>query len=267
MEFYERISGARMHIALHKPQEIFSKHIDTKFLEDLSYFVKNCQKTINEMHNILSYNKIWKQRLVNIGSYSSAVVKKHGLSGVMARCTGIKRDLRISLKNDYSGYSQYTFKSYVTLNGDSYDRYLIRMFEMTESLTIINQCVKALTCSRTAEGRTTNATQSQLVNNSKKRVDAADQYNYMEDLIEHFLKWHTGLIINKNVASVAIESPKGEFGVSLVSDNTNKPFRCKIRSPGYHSLQCLSKLTKGHLLGDLATIIGTIDIVFGEIDR
>lgn len=274
MEFYERVSGARMHIALHKPQELFSKHINNKFLEDISYFVKNCQKTLNEMHNILSYNKIWKQRLVNVGTFNIAEIKKYGLTGVMARCVGVKRDLRISLKNDYSGYGQFVFKSYVTLNGDSYDRYLIRMFEMTESLSIVNQCVELL--SRKSQYKTIKKlettpqiikAQTQTVNAYKTKIEAANPYNYMEDLIEHFVKWHTGLVIKKNIATIAIESPKGEFGVSLVSDNGNKPYRCKIRSPGFHSLQFLPKMTKGHLLGDLATIIGTIDIVFGEIDR
>jgi len=193
MEFYERVSGARMHIALHKPQELFSKNINNKFVEDLACFVKNCQKTINEMHNVLSYNKIWKQRLVNIGTYNSGIVRKYGLTGVMARCTGIKRDLRISLKNDYSGYSQFLFKSYVTLNGDSYDRYLIRMFEMTESLSIVNQCVKLLTANNAQDkfinkgAEVIREVHTCTLNATKTCVDGSNPYVYMEDLIEHFL--------------------------------------------------------------------------------
>lgn len=270
MEFYERVSGARMHIALHKPGEVYSNELDSRLVQDIVVFVKNCQKTLNEMHNILTYNKIWKQRLINIGTYNTLEVKKYGLTGVMARCTGIKRDLRIPLRGGYSGYNHLLFKSYITMNGDSYDRYLIRMFEMGESLAIINQCIRVVstkTRSRDMLSKVGNA-QSIVINakHNKKKVQV-ETYEYMEDLIEHFLKWHTGLVLKKNITSVAIESPKGEFGVSIISDGTNKPYRCKIRSPGYHSLQFLPKTVKGHLLGDLATLIGTIDIVFGEIDR
>lgn len=271
MEFYERVSGARMHAAYHKPNELFNYSIDINLLNDIIIFIKNCYVTINEMHNVLTYNKIWKQRLINIGTYGVKDVQNYGLTGVMSRCVGIKRDVRLSVKDNYSNYNQYNFKSFISLNGDSYDRFLLRMYEMGESLNLTNQATNLLI----SEFRKINnvKNKSNLLNfnsllfNANKVKNNNELYIYMEDLIEHFLSWHSGLFLKKNLTSITIESPKGEFGVSLLSSNSNKPFRCKIRSPSYHNLQFLPKLTKGHLLADLATLIGTIDIVFGEIDR
>lgn len=268
MEFYERVSGARMHAAFHKPNELFSNYIDEKLLNDIVFFIKNCYVTLNEMHNVLTYNKIWKQRLINIGTYGVSEVQNYGLTGVMARCVGIKRDLRLSWKDNYSGYSQIMFKSFISLNGDSYDRFLLRMFEMSESLLIVNQCVNNLNLNFKRKHQATNILKTQsIILNTKKEKKTYRSYTYMEDLIEHFLNWHDGLSLKTGYTSISIESPKGEFGVTLISDNSTKPYRCKIRSPSYHNLQFLPKLTKGHLLADLAALIGTIDIVFGEIDR
>ncbi len=269
MEFYERVSGARMHAAYHKPNELFSNNLDEKLLQDITLFIKNCYITLNEMHNVLTYNKIWKQRLVNIGTYSIRDVQNYGLTGIMARCVGIKRDVRLSRMDSYSSYNSILFKSYLTLNGDSYDRFLLRMFEMGESLNISNQCLLLLSNNNSESKKKTSTLFNffSLITNSKKIKNTNNAYIYMEDLIEHFCNWHSGIFLESNVSSVTIESPKGEFGVSLVSDNSNKPHRCKIRSPSYHNLQFLPKLVKGHLLADLAAIIGTIDIVFGEIDR
>jgi len=190
----------------------------------------------------------------------------------MLRCTGIKRDVRLSRRDTYSGYKNILLKSFFSLNGDSYDRFLLRMFEMSESLNVINQCVKLLSTNtfkinKKASNLNKKARFDSLLLNSKKIKSRLQPYTYMEDLIEHFCSWHSGLFIKTNVSNITIESPKGEFGVSLISDNSNKPFRCKIRSPSFHNLQFLPKLVKGHLLADLATLIGTIDIVFGEIDR
>lgn len=188
----------------------------------------------------------------------------------MLRCVGIKRDVRLSLKDSYSGYNTFLFKSYLSLNGDSYDRFLLRMFEMGESLNITNQCVNRLltTINNTQTNINSNLLNfNSLLINLKKKKTQINQFCYMEDLIQHFCNWHSGLFIKNNLSAVTIESPKGEFGVTVVSDNSNKPFRCKIRSPSYHNLQFLPKIVKGHLLADLAALIGTIDIVFGEIDR
>lgn len=271
MEFYERVSGARMHAAYHKPNELFSSAIDLKLINDIVLFIKNCYITLNEMHNVLTYNKIWKQRLINVGTYGIDDVQNYGLTGVLARCVGLKRDIRLSSKNSYSSYNTFLFKSFISFNGDSYDRFLIRMFEMGESLNIANQSVNRLVCDEL--NRVDDNHNNLLFNfnsaavNLKKIKSNLCMYSYMEDLIEHFLNWHTGLFVKSAITSLAIESPKGEFGVCLIADNTSKPYRCKIRSPSYHSLQFLPKLVKGHLLADLAAIIGTIDIVFGEIDR
>jgi NADH:ubiquinone oxidoreductase subunit D len=177
----------------------------------------------------------------------------------MARSIGFKKDLRLSKKHVYSNYNNLNFKSFIGVNGDCYDRYLIRMLEMSESLNIANNIALKLLEANS------NIIYQHLINKNYKIKTKS--YTYMEDLIEHFINWHTGLTIKKNFIANYIESPKGEFGTILVSNNSNKPFKCKIRSPSYFNLQFLPKLTKGHFLADLAALIGTIDIVFGEIDR
>lgn len=263
MEFYERASGARMHAAFHKPYWLFTADLDKQFLQDLLAFVRQCYTTLNEMHNVLTFNKIWKQRLVNIGTLTIEDCKNYCLTGVMARSVGIQRDLRLSKYNSYSGYNQFFFKSFCGLNGDSYDRYLIRMLEMGESLNLIN-----LVSTQLEKNHPTARYHSAKTFVEKEAAtDSVSPYHSMEDLISHFLEWHTGFTVKKSVATAYIESPKGEFGVVLTSDDTEKPASCKIRSPSYYNLQALPKLAKGHYLGDLAALIGTIDIVFGEIDR
>ena len=259
MEFYERVSGARMHAAFHKPENNFNYVCDKTLLLDILKFIKNCYKTINEMHNVLTYNKIWKQRLINIGTLNIKNITNWGLTGVMARSVGLKKDLRLSKKHVYSNYNSLKIKSFIGINGDCYDRYLIRMLEMGESLNIANSICNKLLISNNKFVYNT------LINknwNTKHK-----SYVYMEDLIEHFLQWHTGITVKKNVIFNYIESPKGEFGTILISNNSNKPSKCKIRSPSYFNLQALPILSKGHFLADLAALIGTIDIVFGEIDR
>ena len=260
MEFYERVSGARMHAAFHKVSSNFYYTLDKNLLLDILKFIKNCYKTLNEMHNVLTYSKIWKQRLVNIGTININNVTDWNLTGVMARSVGFKKDVRLSKKHSYSSYNNIYFKSFVGINGDSYDRYLIRMFEMAESLQISNYIAQQLLT------YTDNSCVYQQLLNKNWSFNLKN-YSYMEDLIEHFLQWHTGIVLKSGVNCNYIESPKGEFGVILVSNNTNKPLKCKIRSPSYFNLQFLSKLSRGHYLADLAALIGTIDIVFGEIDR
>jgi len=261
MEFYERVSGARMHAAFHRPAIHFNYTVDNLLLQDILKFVKNCYKTLNEMHNVLTFNKVWKQRLTNIGTISTKNVINWNLTGVMARSVGYKKDLRLSKKHNYSRYNHFDLKSFLGVNGDCYDRYLIRMLEMGESLNIINLVSNSLLNTKLNKDRI----YQQLFNkNFNKKTN---NYTYMEDLIEHFLQWHTGITISKNKIFNYIESPKGEFGTIIISNNTNKPQKCKIRSPSYFNLQFLPQLTKGHYLADLAALIGTIDIVFGEIDR
>lgn len=259
MEFYERVCGARMHAAFHRVSSNFNFKCDQLLIQDILKFIKNCYKTLNEMHNVLSYNKIWKQRLINIGNLNYKVAQNLNLTGVMVRSTGVKRDLRLSKKHVYSGYNKIDLKSYLGVNGDCYDRYLIRMFEMAESLSICNYV-----CNNILHNNSF-ATYQTLIN--KNLNSFKNNYSSMEDLINHFIQWHSGIKVPSGSSEHYIESPKGEFGVILVSNNSNKPVKCKIRSPSYFNLQALPQLTYGHYLADLAALIGTIDIVFGEIDR
>lgn len=261
MEFYERVSGARMHAAYHKPANLFTDVLDQKLLQDILYFVQNCFTTLNEMHNVLTYNKIWKQRLVNIGTITPTVCTNFNLTGVMSRSCGIKRDLRLSTKTNYSNYNILSFKGYFGVNGDCFDRYLIRMFEMGESLNIVNQVISLLESNKYTE--VTGFLWKKIYNKDLN----TSSYSSMEDLINHFLHWHSGIEVTSNLTVSAIEAPKGEFSVSLLANNSTKPLKCKVKSPSYYNLQALPELSKGHYLADIAALIGTIDIVFGEVDR
>lgn len=265
MEFYERVSGARMHAAFHRPSFLFNFEYSYIFLIDILHFITNCFTTLNEMHNVLTYNKIWKQRLVNIGLISKTNAEVYGLTGVLLRSTGVKRDLRLSSNESYSSYNTLYFKSFIGVNGDSYDRFLIRMLEMGESLTIINTLLVFLL--KKYKQTSSSMFLSSILSSKKLSNTNYNSYSSMENLIDHFINWHTGIVVPKNISNFYIESPKGEFGVNILSNNSSYPFKCKIRSPSYHNLQMLPKLSKGHYLADLAALIGTIDIVFGEIDR
>ena len=273
MEFYERVSGARMHAAFYRPNEVNLHSVSSFLLEDIIDFSKNCFTSLNEMHNVLTYSKIWKQRLVNIGVYSYKTCLEYGLTGVMARSTGIKRDLRLDKMETYANYYYLNFRSYVGQHGDSYDRFLIRMNEMTESLNIMNQVVNKLTKFKKIGNKKNNSNVNPhmlikyLYPKSWNQHNYKSEYSSMEQLINHFKYWSEGFPVNTGFTYKAVESPKGEFGVSLISDGTNIPYKCKVRSPAYHHLQVLPKISKGHFLADLVTLMGTIDIVFGEIDR
>ena len=266
MEFYERVSGARMHAAFHKPAHNFSFFFNYDLLVDILQFTQNCYTTLNEIHNVLTYNKIWKQRLINIGVLSVEDCVRYGLTGVLLRSSGFKRDVRLSHSASYSSYSTLKFRSFIGINGDTYDRYLIRMLEMGESLSIVTSTITTLLKFFPTQSVVAPASLLSTFTeiNYPKTLSS---YTSMEDLIAHFINNHSGYSIKSNSTNVYIESPKGEFGVNLMSDNTETPLRCKIRSPSYYNLQALSKLSKGHYLADLAAVIGTIDIVFGEIDR
>ena len=283
MEFYERVSGARMHAAFYRPNEVNLHAISTFLLEDILEFVKNCFISLNEMHNVLTYNKIWKQRLINIGTYSYKTCLDYGLTGVMARCTGLKRDLRLDKLETYANYYYLNFRSFTGQKGDSYDRFLIRMNEMSESLNIINQVIGNIikynepeilkkknnkeVITRNLSNINPHAILKYLSPKTWNQHNFKSDYSSMEQLINHFKYWSEGFPVSKGWTYQAVESPKGEFGVSMVSDNTNKPYKCKVRSPAYHHMQLMYAVSKGHMLADLATLMGTIDIVFGEIDR
>lgn len=262
MEFYERVSGARMHAAYNRPNKFFNFFLEKQLIIDILFFIKNCYTTLNEMHNILTYNKIWKQRLINIGVLSYEDSINFGLTGVLARSVGLKRDLRLNKKDVYSNYNHVYFRGFCGINGDTYDRYLIRMLEMGESLNIVNTVATKLLKNYSKNYNYIENNYTNIFFSGKTK-----EYTSMEDLIQHFIHWHTGFCVKKNFTVSALESPKGEFGVVLVANNTNQPISCKIRSPSYYSLQALPKLCYGHYLADLSALIGTIDIVFGEVDR
>lgn len=273
MEFYERVSGARMHAAFYRPNEVNIHSLSSFLLEDILDFSKNCFVALNEIHNVLTYSKIWKQRLVNIGVYSYQTCFDYGLTGVMSRSTGLKRDIRLDRMETYANYYYLNFRSFVGQNGDCYDRYLLRMNEMTESLNIVNQVVYKLSKKKKISKTTkpTDINSHKLLQyvypKSYNQNNYKSTYTSMEQLINHFKYWSEGFPVQEGWTYKAVESPKGEFGVTLLADGTTKPYRCKVRSPAYHHLQVVPKIAKGHFLADLVTIIGTVDIVFGEIDR
>jgi NADH dehydrogenase (ubiquinone) Fe-S protein 2 len=268
MEFYERVSGARMHAAFYRPNEVNLKAVSPLLLEDITEFIRNCFTTLSEIHNSLTYNKLWKQRLVNIGTYSYKTAIDYGLTGVMSRSVGIKRDLRLSKIETYSNYYYLNFRSFLGQHGDCYDRFLIRMNEMSESLNICTQVLSKIKCGNLKNNNVFNKHELlNYINSNNFFKKNIDNYNSMEEIIKHFKYWSDGFAVTPNWTYQSIESPKGEFGVSLISDGSNKPYRCKVRSPSYQNLQVLPQISKGHFLADLVTLIGTIDIVFGEVDR
>lgn len=256
MEFYERVSGARMHAAFYRPNEFDISGINITLLNDIIMFTKDSFKSLTEIYITLSTNKIWKMRLVNIGKLSSMTAISSGATGVILRSTGVRKDIRLSKSETYGSYWQTYFKSFTGSRGDSFDRFLIRVREMFESLYIIFQIINILIKYSFFEIKTNTL---KYFNNIK--------YTSMEKLIEHFKLYSEGILVPKGFTYASIEAPKGEFGVTLISDNSTKPFRCKIKSPSYTHLHILSFLLKGHYFADAVTLIGSQDIVFGEVDR
>jgi NADH dehydrogenase (ubiquinone) Fe-S protein 2 len=253
MEFYERVSGARMHAAYIRPGGVHTD-IPLGLLNDIYIFIEQFNTRLLEVEEMLNENRIWKQRLVDIGVVSAKDACQWGFSGVMLRGSGIKWDLRKSYP--YEIYKDLDFNIPVGTNGDCFDRYLIRIFEMKESLKIIEQCLNKMPLG------IIKSSDHKLTPPSRKEIK-----NSMESLIHHFKIYTQGFVISPNETYIATEAPKGEFGVYLISNNTNRPYRCKIKAPGFAHLQGLNYMVKGHLIADVVTIIGTQDIVFGEIDR
>lgn len=269
MEFYERVSGARMHAAFYRPNVINTIGASPILMQDILEFSRNFFTVLNEMHNVLTYNKIWKQRLVNIGTISNSICYDYSLTGVLSRSVGIKRDLRMNKLESYANYYHLNFRGYTGTHGDCYDRFLIRMNEMSESLNIINQLINKISKHTTLKKKTINTHEvmKYILPSEFNRTNNKNSYNSMENLIHHFKHWSEGFNVASGITYQAVESPKGEFGVTLVSDGSSKPYKCKVRSPAYYHLQVLPKLAKGHFLADLVALVGTIDVVFGEIDR
>jgi len=280
MDVYESVSGARLHAAYIRPGGVYrdlpdvmpkyevSRWKDAKrvaelnenrqgslldFLED---FTNRFPKYLDDYHNLLTDNRIWKQRLVDIGVVSPERALNMGFTGAMLRGSGIAWDLR--KKQPYEVYDRLDFDIPVGTNGDSYDRYLVRMEEMAQSNRIIKQCITWL-----------RANPGPVMTNDYKVAPPPREAmkSNMEELIHHFKHFTEGIHVPEHECYAAIEHPKGEFGIYLASDGANKPYRMKIRAPGFAHLSALEEMSRGHMIADVVTIIGTQDIVFGEVDR
>lgn len=253
MEFYERVSGARLHAAYIRPGGV-AQDLPIGLSEDIYRFARQFASRIDEMEEMLTGNRIWKQRLVDIGVVTADEALDWGFTGVMLRGSGVAWDLR---KNQpYDVYEQMDFQVPVGSRGDCYDRYLIRVEEMRQSLRIILQCLQEMP-------------QGEIKTDDRKITPPSRTHmkTSMESLIHHFKLYTEGFTVPAGETYTAVEAPKGEFGVYLVSNGTNKPYRCKIRAPGFAHLQGIDFMSKNHMLADVVTIIGTQDIVFGEVDR
>jgi NADH-quinone oxidoreductase subunit D len=280
MDCYEAVSGARMHAAYYRPggvyrdlPDVMPKHLASKvrnqaairalnrnregslldFIED---FTNRFPGYVDEYETLLTDNRIWKQRLVGVGVVDPDRAKALGFTGPMLRGSGVEWDLR--KKQPYEVYDLLDFDIPVGRNGDCYDRYLVRVEEMRQSNRIIRQCIEWL---RNHPGPV-------MTDNHKVAPPSrVDMKSNMEELIHHFKLFTEGMHVPEGEAYAAVEHPKGEFGIYLVSDGANKPYRLKIRAPGFVHLQALDEMARGHMIADVVTIIGTQDIVFGEIDR
>jgi NADH:ubiquinone oxidoreductase subunit D len=250
MEFYENVSGARLHASYFRPGGVISD-LPMGFLEKIVLFLKQFTKKINTIEELLTCNRIWKQRLVDIGTVSSLDAQDWGFSGVMLRGSGILWDLRKTQPYDF--YRSLSFEIPIGTNGDCFDRYLIRIEEMKQSVKLIQKCLNNLPKGET-NFRFTGPSRKQSKSN-------------MEMLIRQFKQSTEGFYVPFGETYVSTEAPKGEFGVFLVSLGSNKPYRCKIKAPGFNHLQGLNFMSKGHLIADVVAIVGTQDIVFGEVDR
>ncbi len=256
MIFYERACGARLHANYFRPGGVH-QDLPPELLDDIDEWADQFYGVMDDIHGLLTENRIFKQRNVDIGVVSPQDVLDWGFSGVMARGSGYAWDLRRS--QPYELYDEFDFKVPVGKNGDCYDRYLLRMEEMVQSTNIIKQATAKL---RAPEGQGDVLARGKLT--PPKR---ADMKRDMESLIHHFKLYTEGFHVPAGQVYAAVEAPKGEFGVYLVADGTNRPYRAKIRAPGYVHLQSADYLCKGHQLADVAAIVGSYDIVFGEIDR
>lgn len=253
MEFYERVSGARLHAAYIRPGGV-AQDMPIGLMDDIYDFIRHFSERIDEVEVLVTNNRIWKQRVVDIGVVTAEQALDYGFTGVMLRASGIKWDLR--KVQPYDAYHLMDFDVPIGQNGDCYDRYLCRVEEMRQSLRIIHQCL------------------NQMPDGDVKVDDAkitppkrSEMKSSMEALIHHFKLFTQGYQVPPGHTYTAIEAPKGEFGVYLVSDGSSRPYRCKIRAPGFYHLAGLDMMSKGHMLADVVAIIGTQDIVFGEIDR
>lgn len=255
MEFYERVSGARLHAAFIRPGGV-SQDLPLGFCNDVLWFIRSTTSKLDQISEILTNNRIWCERLSNIGFVSKKMALDYGFSGVMLRGSGLVWDLRLQSKF-HKYYDNFDFKVVVAEDGDCYDRYLIRLEEMYQSLDIMEQCLNLLN-------------DVKYLNSINYKIQLPERRlmkTQMESMIHHFKLCSQGFTVPSGDIYACVEAPKGEFGVNLFSDGTNRPLRCKIRSPGFFHLQGLDKFMKNTFLADVVTAIGTLDLVFGEIDR
>jgi NADH dehydrogenase (ubiquinone) Fe-S protein 2 len=253
MGFYEKVSGARMHATFFKVGGV-SEDLPLGLLDDIFSFVQNFASRIDEIEELLTNNRIWQLRLVNVGVVTRAQALNWGFSGVLLRSTGIYWDLRKTVP--YEIYAALDFAIPVGQSGDCFDRYILRVEEMRQSLRLIKQCLNKIPVG--------------LIKTDDYKLVAPSRLHMkssMESLIHHFKLYSEGFSIMANEVYAAIEAPKGEFGVFLVANGSAKPYRCKIKAPGFLHLQGVNFMTVDHLLADVVTVIGTQDIVFGEVDR
>ena len=253
MGFYERVSGSRLHANYFRAGGVH-QDLPRGLEDDILIFCKNFPKIIDDLEKLLTDNRIFKQRNVDIGVVSKKDALDYSFSGVMLRGSGVHWDLRKS--QPYDCYNQIDFKIPVGKNGDCYDRYLCRVEEMKESVKIISQCL-----SQMPKGLI-KVFDSKISPPPKKELKES-----MEALIHHFKLFTEGYRVDKDEIYKAVEAPKGEFGVYLITDGSSKPYKCKIRAPGFSHLQSMDYLIKGHMLADVPAVLGSMDIVFGEVDR
>ena len=277
MEFYERVSGARMHAAFYRPNDIDWTGLNYQFFLDVSLFARDCFKTLTEIFTVLTTNRIWKSRLVGVGSININDAIGYGVTGPVIRSVGVKKDMRFLRSETYAHYWFLSIQGYLGKRGDSYDRFLIRLREMYESVSIVFQILTNLTNVSYKSSHSFSSENGSKANFSNffdslytekyAKLNYNSKYNSMESLINHFKSYSEGMKVPRGFSYKAVEAPKGEFGVSLVSDGTSNPYRCKIRTPAYHHMQIMSRMSQGHYFADLVTILGSIDIVFGDVDR
>lgn len=253
MEFYERVSGARMHAAYVRPGGV-AQDLPAGLLRDIHAWASQFSARLDEMEELLSGNRIWLARTVGIGAITAADAEAYAFSGPMLRSTGVRWDLRRA--QPYDGYEAYAFDVPVGRNGDCYDRYVQRVEEMRQSLRIIAQAVSAMPAGPHA------LDDAKIVPPRR-----AEMKTSMEALIHHFKLYTEGFCVPPGATYAAVESPKGEFGVFLVSDGSSRPYRAKIRAPGFFHLAAVDAMTRGHLIADAVAVVGTCDLVFGEVDR
>jgi NADH-quinone oxidoreductase subunit D len=253
MAFYERVSGARMHAAYFRVGGVH-QDMPAGLPEDILTWADKFPAVLDDVENLLTDNRIFKQRTVDIGIVSAEDALDWGFTGPMLRGSGVPWDLRRA--QPYDVYERMEFDIPIGKNGDSYDRYLVRMEEMRQSLVIIRQCLAELPS-------------GPVLTNDRKFVPPSrgDMKRSMEALIHHFKLYTEGYHVPAGETYTAVEAPKGEFGVYLIADGTNSPYRCKIRAPGFAHLQAMDYICKGHMLADSVAVLGSMDIVFGEVDR